>query len=379
MTHPTPNPFKFGDPVEGDYYFPRPNLTEHVSQFLDNKIHVVLLGPRRFGKTSFVIDLIRREEKQGKVCILIDVFNITSHRDFVQQIVRALREKQSWIRKLKGWSEGLVRMRPKLEWEVDAAGQTSFSLKPDLASERDVKELIQDLLKALGELGDHVIVLIDEFQKVAELEDDGWLEATLRTQMQQTKNAVYLFTGSRRSVIHDMLNTPNRPFYRACQIIEFPAFDDDFSDWIIQRFKSVGVKCEKTAVEELRRYVQDTPNYVQMACFHLVAQGVAHVGSGEIKQVLRTIAKQNSFAHQTLLNSLTHMQQRALRLAAKEGQEIFSKEVLSKYEISSSPALASAIKSLKDKQILDSEGTQRGRVIFDDPLFAIWLRTEFAD
>ena len=46
------------------------------------------------------------------------------------------------------------------------------------------------------------------------------------------------------------------------------------------------------------------------------------------------------------------------------------------FEISSGPALASAIKSLKDKQILD-EGTKRGRVVFDDPLFAIWLRTEF--
>jgi len=71
---------------------------------------------------------------------------------------------------------------------------------------------------------------------------------------------------------------------------------------------------------------------------------------------------------------------------------------LRRFEISSGPALASAIKSLKDKQILDEgtkrgrvvfdegtkrgrvvldEGTKRGRVVFDDPLFAIRLRTEF--
>ena len=34
--------------------------------------------------------------------------------------------------------------------------------------------------------------------------------------------------------------------------------------------------------------------------------------------------------------------------------------------------------ALKDKQILD-EGSARGVVVFDDPLFAIWLRFEFAD
>ena len=88
--------------------------------------------------------------------------------------------------------------------------------------------------------------------------------------------------------------------------------------------------------------------------------------------------KQNAYAYQTILNSLTQIQQRALRLAAKEGESIYVKEVIQKYEIPSGPTLASAIKALKQKQILD-EGTARGKAIFDDPLFAIWLKYEFPD
>lgn len=72
-----------------------------------------------------------------------------------------------------------------------------------------------------------------------------------------------------------------------------------------------------------------------------------------------------------LTKSLTR---RRLRLAAKETKQIFAKELLAKYEISSAPALASSIKALKDKGILDEEGTNRGKVIFDDPLFALWLK-----
>ncbi len=113
-----------------------------------------------------------------------------------------------------------------------------------------------------------------------------------------------------------------------------------------------------------------------MACYHLVANGIHQVGIQEIEQILRTIVSQNAYAYQTLLASLTPVQQRALRLAAIEGKEVFSKTLLDAYEISSGPALASAINSLKKKQILD-EGTARGVVSFDDRLFAIWLRSQF--
>ena len=115
-----------------------------------------------------------------------------------------------------------------------------------------------------------------------------------------------------------------------------------------------------------------------MACFHLVAQGITEVDLKRIDEVLRTIVRQNSYAYQTLLNTLTAIQQRALRLAAKENEQIFSKDLLAQYEIPSGPTMASVVKALKQKQILD-EGTAKGKVIFDDPLFAIWLRTEFED
>ncbi|OGR90828.1 MAG: hypothetical protein A2V88_08425 [Elusimicrobia bacterium RBG_16_66_12] len=370
------NPFKFGDPVEGEYYLARPGLSKIVHQFLDSKIHVVLLGPRRFGKTSFILDVLRHEEKKGKACLLIDIFNVTSHRDFLQQLLRALRSKQDWGAKLKKWFESAPRLRAKITLEVDPkTGQHSWGVSPDLAPE-DVKEAIQDTIVALGEIGARVIIAIDEFQTIAELEDDGWLEATLRTQMQQIKNTSFLFSGSRRSVIHDMLNNASRPFYRSAQLIDFPTLGPEFTDWITKRFDGVGVACERGAIDELRREVQETPNYVQMACFHLVAQGTRTVDKRKIHEVLRTVVKQNAYAYQTLLNSLTQIQQRALRLAANNSEGIYAKDAIAKYEIPSGPTLASAIKALKQKQILD-EGTAQGRVVFDDPLFSIWLKTEF--
>lgn len=375
----TENPFKFGDPVDGKYYYPRPQLTQVIRQFLENKIHVVLMGPRRFGKTSFILDLLQKLEATGYNSLFVDIFNITSHRDFLQQILRALKSRQTWFSRFKSWVVSVAKLRPKLSFEIDPqTGESTVSLAPEFSSENDVKEIIQDTLESFNFLGEKIVVAIDEFQKIAELDDGGWLEATLRTQMQHLKNVAFIFSGSRQSIIHDMLNKPSRPFYRSCQPVEFPSFDSDFSRWIVERFASIGIKCELEAVEELRKLVQDTTNYIQMVCYHLVAtvSPQVEVGKSDVYEMLKAIVRQNTYTYQTTLDSLSPIQQRVLRLAAIEEENIFSKELLDKYEIPSSPALASAIKALKEKHILD-EGVGRGKVFFDDPLFAIWLKMEF--
>lgn len=376
------NPFKFGDPVEGDYYLPRPDLENFVSQFLINRIHVVLIGPRRFGKTSFLLNLLKKLSKESHSYIFVDIFNITSHKDFLHQILRALKSRKSWIDSLKEMFDSIPKLRPKVSTQIDAnTGRPSFDFTLDMtaSSDNDVKEIIQDVLSGLNKLGAGLILAIDEFQKITEINDNGWLEATLRTHMQQLRNTSFIFTGSRKGVIYDMLNNPSRPLYKFCQPIEFPAFGDEFTEWILMRFMKVGIRCSREAIQHLRNIVQDTPNYVQMVCFHLVALGRNDITEDEVNSALKIVVQQNAYAYQTLLSTLTPTQQRTLRLAAMEGKQIYAKEYLKKYEISSGAALSSAIKALKDKEILDEEPAARGTVIFDDPLFAIWLKTSFDD
>jgi len=370
------NPVRFGDPVEGDFYLSRPELMKTIRQFVDNRIHVVLIGPRRFGKTSFVLELLRQSEADGKTGIFIDIFNITSHRDFLQQLLRGLRDHQTLSGKFWDWIKSLPRLSPKVSVEQDMhSGASSFSMTAEI-QEKDIKDAIQDVLSNLGQLGENVVIVIDEFQKIAEIEDNGWLEATLRTQMQLLKNVGFIFTGSRQSIIHDMLNDQSRPFYRSCQPIEFPSFGEEFTDWVIERFATIGVTCDRAAITHLRKLVQDTPNYVQMVCFHLVALGITAVTIKNVEETLAMVTRQNSYAYQTLLASCSTLQRRVLRMAAIEGNQVYSKDTLQKYEIASPAALASSFKALKTKQILD-ESTSGGRVVFDDPLFAFWLRQEF--
>src|SRR3989338_870673 len=171
------NPFRFGDPVQGDYYLPRPELGKTVFQFLKNRVHVVLIGPRRFGKTSFTLNLLESSEKQSYTCFFIDIFNITSHKDFLQQTLRAMKSKKGWKRPFKELIDLIPNLRPKILAELDSlSGQPSLGLTFDKSSDKDVKELIQDVLAGMDNIGQRVIIAIDEFQKIAEIDDQGLLE-----------------------------------------------------------------------------------------------------------------------------------------------------------------------------------------------------------
>src|ERR1700738_4783657 len=105
------NPFKFGDPVEGEYYLPWPELDRTVYQFLSNRIHVVLIGPRRFGKTSFLLNLLKKLNEESHPYVFVDIFNITSHKDFLHQMLRALKSRRGWVDAFKNMLEGIPKLR----------------------------------------------------------------------------------------------------------------------------------------------------------------------------------------------------------------------------------------------------------------------------
>lgn len=373
------NPFKYGDPVEGEYYLERNSLKKSVLTFIENQINIVLIGPRRYGKTSFVMDLISNLKTNGYTTIFIDVFNVTTHRDFLNQFMAAISKKKTLAKRIIEWLKTVPKQfQPALEWDAGSgkAPDLKISLRAYKLDDDQVKQFISDALEALETLAPKTFVAFDEFQTIAQLEDNGWLEATIRSKMQLQKKVTFLFSGSRHGVIHDMFNNPARPFYRSCQLISFPKFGPEFTHWIVERFQMAGIKCAPDNIDYLRNLVDDTPNYVQMACFHLVADEMMEIDHAAIDLALKRITAQNAYPYQTILNSLSPIQQRVLRLAACEGKSIYTKEILEKYEIKTGAHVSQAIKSLVAKQILD-ESTGRGVVIFDDPLFKIWLRNEF--
>jgi AAA+ ATPase superfamily predicted ATPase len=273
------------------------------------------------------------------------------------------------------WLRNKALANTVLKIDVDAiTGQSNLSLSFNENDATESKKAILNALNAVAALGRKVILSIDEFQKVAEIDDSGWLEATLRTSMQKSKNISHIFTGSRRGLLEDMFNNKKRPFYRSCNIMQFEQTPAGFSEWIVTRFARAAIKCAVDVADYIRTRVNNTPSYVQEVCFHLVSQGCITIDKRAVDSTLDAIAAQSSYSYEALLNSMTPVQIRALKMLVNEGRFSYSKDRLNRYEFKSASNIQGAIKSLCDKQILDRKpGGTSQEFEFDDPMFRIWL------
>ena len=81
------NPFKFGTIVDGDFFIDRVGETALLKQKLDSENHIVIISPRRFGKSSLVYKVLSTVDRPQ---VQIDLQYTLSVDDFAAQLVKAL-------------------------------------------------------------------------------------------------------------------------------------------------------------------------------------------------------------------------------------------------------------------------------------------------
>ena len=58
------NPFKFGTIVEAEYFTDRINEVAYIRQFVNSANHLILISPRRFGKSSVVTKAVKQSGRK---------------------------------------------------------------------------------------------------------------------------------------------------------------------------------------------------------------------------------------------------------------------------------------------------------------------------
>ena len=80
------NPFKFGAIVEAEHFTDRVKEVAYISQFVESPNHLVLISPRRFGKSSVVAKAMKQT---GRRHITLNLQKVTSVTDFAAKLLRA--------------------------------------------------------------------------------------------------------------------------------------------------------------------------------------------------------------------------------------------------------------------------------------------------
>ena len=85
-------PFEYGSIAENEYFIDRIEDRRDLKTFLGGGINVMLISPRRWGKSSLVkaaMEELKQEQKDVRVCYL-DAFKIFSEEEFYNKFASAI-------------------------------------------------------------------------------------------------------------------------------------------------------------------------------------------------------------------------------------------------------------------------------------------------
>ena len=118
------NPFNYLQFATGDDFYDRHEIRADLrSRFLSGQTNVVLYGPRRYGKSSLVAELMSDLEKGGLFCVSVDVMKTPSIDLFVSAYVSKIYKKFAPLKfEFKRIGELLKSLRFKMTIGADSFG-----------------------------------------------------------------------------------------------------------------------------------------------------------------------------------------------------------------------------------------------------------------
>ena len=369
------SPFRFGKIVEGPAFTDREADVERLVSNFENRIHTILISPRRWGKSSLVwkaANVTSHSHSDFRFCF-IDLFNIRNESEFyaayAREIIKATSGKvDEWISMAQSL---LNRLQPKFSFGADP--MNDFTIQFDLDGST---QSVQDILQ----LPDHVskkkkfrvVVCLDEFQNLSHFEDPGLFQRRLRSVWQHHQHVTYCLYGSQKSMLSHLFELKSMPFYKFGDVIYLDKIDiPHWRTFIEKQFKRTGKVVSPRLAEKIGVWMQGHPSYVQQLS-HMVWIRTEHeVDEKILSAAVEDIIQQNSPLFEKDVESLSNTQVNFLSALAEGVTTLSSVENLQKYRLGTSANVVKIKRVLEKKEIIE---IHRGRPFFVDPLFELWLR-----
>jgi AAA+ ATPase superfamily predicted ATPase len=372
------NPFNYLQFATGDQFYDRREVRKDLfSRFLSGQSNVVLYGPRRYGKSSLVAELVGDLEKAGIPCVTLDVVKVPSIDMFVSayatKVYRRLAPVKFEFRKLGMF---LKSLRPKMS--LGPTGETGLSFEPSGATVgpealTEVLDLPQKLLSGKG----RAVVVFDEFQEVKDLLPNDGFERVMRSAIQSHRNVSYIFLGSRYHMLRRMFTDHNRPFYKSAVTILLgkPPVEESVR-FVIDRFASAGKSIARDAAERLVGKIENIPYFIQQLGFETFRLADdAHrksVSSADVDSAFANLSCFNRDQYEQLMLTLSVSQKKLLIALAHEQTDEFGDVYRRRYAL----GVSSTVNSAKSKLMEDGHIERSdGKYVVADPFFAQFLRT----
>jgi hypothetical protein len=370
------NPFYFGRMVAGNAFTDRKKDVERLIANFRNGINMVLISPRRWGKSSLVRKAAETVRNNEIKVVHIDVFSLRSELDFYTVYAKEVLAATSsqWEERLKNLKEFLKQITPKINIGIDP--EREFSIGFDWEEVRQNANEILDLPNKIAKAkGFKVVVCIDEFQNTASFSDPLAFQKLLRSVWQKHELASYCLYGSKFHMMQELFERQSMPFYRFGDLIHLEKISGkDWQLFIRERFESTGKSIDDNFITMIIRDADRHSYYVQQLSHLIWEKTDDTVNEAIYAEALDDMIAQNTNLYQRDTENMPATQLNLLKaVASGEKKNLSSAETLKKYALGTSANVVKAKKYLLNAEIIDIRNKE---VSFIDPVYELWFRKE---
>lgn len=349
------NKFSYGTLAKGDFFTDRKSELLRMKQFLDSENHLVLISPRRYGKSSLVKKCV---EEVGRPYIWLDLQYVVSVASFTTQLLKAILAQYP-MERLR-YELRHFRIMPTITLNP-ITNECQFGFQPSESADNTMLEDVMALLQKLSTPEKKLIVIFDEFQEVLKISKD--LDKQLRSIIQLQSGLNYIFMGSQEGMMLEIFERKKSPFYHFGGLMRLSKIPyEDFYQFVFERLPEAPNKEDIT--REILAFSSCHPYYTQQLAFEVSNQiEVNAVQEDVVTCAIHTILQAHDLNYERLWENFNNTDKSTL-LQLSNGDN-----PLNNRSVASSTAFSSLKRLVKSGVIIRTK-----EYMLEDPFFCEWLR-----
>lgn len=372
------SPFQYGTLATRDNFIDRVEDRALLKNLLTSHINVMLISPRRWGKSSLVkktMAEMQAADSKVRVCF-IDAFSIASEAEFYRVfasrvIACASTRRERWVADAKKFLSGVV---PRIVVNDQVTDFLAFDLRY-VPQEQDKLTILQLPERLAEENGLHIIVCIDEFQQLALLPNYKDMEGKMRAAWQQHTHTNYCLYGSKRHMMLGIFNNASSPFYRFGQVIFMQKIKKaDWLPFIVSAFQRTRKHISQELAGEICDVVKCHSWYLQQLCYFVWSATDVEADKATFDYALRQVLNINTPMFQNDTDNLSPSQREMLQAICNGETRLSSEQTKARYALGNPNTIARNKRILQDKDIIEKDAA--GCWSFVDPIYELWYRQQ---
>jgi len=368
----TRNPFSFGALALDDAFTDRAREVAELRADILNGQDVVVLAPRRYGKSSLVWRVAQRLARDRVLVAQVDLMTTPTKEKLAEKLAKAIHDDiatplyraKERLRVFSG-----LRIAPVVT--VDAEdGSLGFTFSAGHSRE-DVDATLERLFELPGRLGAErnrrVALVLDEFQEVVDI--DPHLPKLMRSVFQEQPEVAHVYLGSKRHMMRRIFNDDNEPFWRSAKPMELGVIAAaDFAPFIESRFRAI----DQLVVERVLALTHGHPYATQELGYFLweEARG-GKAGLAELDRALADLLR-SEHAHFSLIWDRASGAQRVLLQAlAEEPGRPYATAYRQRHNLPAPSSVQRAVEALAADELVGRNDQGEFQIV--EPFLAEWI------